>query len=471
MFVLLINPPWEKPSDDNRARFKVVSCLPSLGLGYVAASLEKAGVGVRILDLNIDRIASGELAVYLKNLEPRPLWCGITSAATTLYAAFDIAGICKKAFPEAKTVMGGVQPTVTPDLVLANDAVDYVVRGEGETAMVELAKGNPVETILGLSFKHEGRITHNPDRPPIEDLNAIPFPAYHLFDIRKYHPPEALFRRLPAINLITARGCPFRCTYCATQTIWPGKLRLRSIENVIEELRILTQRHGIREISFSDDTLVTMRPRIVQLCEDILKKKIDITWSCNAIVKFIDEDVLRLMKRAGCHHICYGIESADVQILKNINKNISLADAERAIRLTKKAGIACRASFMYGNPGETEESMRRTLDFALRTDPDFALFNITTPYPGTPMYQWAKQNRYLLSEDLSLFTASRCLLRLPTVTPEIIEAATAHAWKTFYKRPRYMLGRLMRIRSWYDVRAYTKAFFSLMRFGRNKRDK
>ncbi len=471
MNVLLINPPWEKPSDDNRARFKVVSCLPSLGLGYVAASLEKAGLQVRILDLNIDRMTRRELAVYLEKMDPHPRWCGITSAATTLYAALDIAGICKKAFPEARTVMGGVQPTVTPDLVLACEDVDYVIRGEGEEAMVELAKGNPSEKTLGLSFRQGGRIVHNPDRPPIENLDMIAFPAYHLFSIRKYHPPEALFRRLPAINLITSRGCPFRCTYCATQTIWPGKLRLRSIENVIDELEILTQRHGIREISFSDDTLVTIRPRIVQLCEDILKNKIDITWSCNAIVKFIDEEVLGLMKRAGCHHICYGIESADVQILKNINKNISLADAERAIKLTKKAGIACRASFMYGNPGETEESMRRTLDFALKTDPDFALFNITTPYPGTPMYQWAKQNDYLLSEDLSLFTASKCLMRLPTASPETIEAATAHAWKTFYKRPRYMLGRLAKIRSWYDVRAYAKAFISLMRFGNKKASK
>ncbi|QAT17012.1 hypothetical protein BU251_04315 [Candidatus Velamenicoccus archaeovorus] len=471
MFVLLINPPWEKPSDDNRARFKVVSCLPSLGLGYVAASLEKAGLQVRILDLNIDRMTRRELAVYLEKMDPHPRWCGITSAATTLYAALDIAGICKKAFPEARTVLGGVQPTVTPDLVLACEDVDYVVRGEGEEAMAELAKGNPSEKTLGLSFRQGGRIVHNPDRPPIENLDMIAFPAYHLFSIRKYHPPEALFRRLPAINLITSRGCPFRCTYCATQTIWPGKLRLRSIENVIDELKILTQRHGIREISFSDDTLVTIRPRIVQLCEDILKNKIDITWSCNAIVKFIDEEVLGLMKKAGCHHICYGIESADVQILKNINKNIGLADAERAIKLTKKAGIACRASFMYGNPGETEESMRRTLDFALKTDPDFALFNITTPYPGTPMYQWAKQNDYLLSEDLSLFTASKCLMRLPTASPETIEAATAHAWKTFYKRPRYMLGRLAKIRSWYDVRAYAKAFISLMRFGNKKASK
>lgn len=464
MNILLINPPWEKPKSDTRSKFKVVSCLPSLGLGYVAAALERAGVSVRILDLNVDRVDLKKLAGYLASVKTPPDFIGITSAATTVYAAFDIARECKKAFPCSKVVVGGVQPTVTPDLIFTCDAVDFVVRGEGESTMVELAQGKPLKDIQGLSYRENGRVLHNSDRAPIENLDDVPFPAYHLFSITKYHPPEALFRRLPAINLITSRGCPFRCTYCATQTIWPGKLRLRSIDNVIEELKVLAGRYGIREISFSDDTLVTLRPRIIQLCEGILKNKINMTWSCNAIVKFIDPDVLRLMKKAGCHHICYGVESAAPQILKNINKNITPQDAEKAIKLTKRAGITCRASFMFGNPGETKETMRQTLDFALKTKPDFALFNITTPYPGTPLYEWAKEHGYLISEDYSLYTASKCLMRLPTVSVQEVDEFTRFAWKKFYGRPAYMLGRILKIRSIYDLKAYWKAFFSLLKF-------
>lgn len=464
MHVLLINPPWEKRADDNRARFKVISCLPSLGLGYVAASLEKAGVEVRILDLNVERIGLKDLPRRFASLEFQPQFIGITATATIAYAAIKIAAVCKEVFPEAMVVMGGVQPTVTPELFLAGKHVDYVVRGEGEETIVDLAvKGEPASSIRGLSYKIDGHVVHNPDRPPRSNLDDIPFPAYHLFPIRKYHPPESLFRRLPAINFITSRGCPFKCTYCATQTIWPGKFRMRSIENVIEELKVLTGRYGIREVSFSDDTLPAVRSRIIQLCEALLRNKIDITWSCSAIVKFVDKDTLRLMKRAGCHHICYGVESVDSQILKNINKNIKVEEAEQVIKATKKAGIACRASFMFGNPGETIESMNRTLEFALRTKPDFALFNITTPYPGTPMYNWAKGNGYLLSEDLSLYTASRCLVNLPTISPSAVEEFTSYAWKKFYSRPSYIIGRLFKIRSIHDVKAYSRAFFSLLK--------
>ncbi|MBI5892264.1 MAG: radical SAM protein [Deltaproteobacteria bacterium] len=464
MQVLLINPPWEKRADDNRARFKVISCLPSLGLGYIAACLEKEGVGIKILDLNVNRAGLKDLPQTLSMLGFIPQFIGITSAATTVHAAKDIAGICKRVFPDAKVVMGGVQPTVTPEMFLESEHVDYVVRGEGEVTIIDLVvRGEELSNIKGLSYKKDGKLLHNPDRLPIANLDEIPFPSYHLFQIEKYHPPEALFRRLPAINIITSRGCPFKCTYCATQTIWPGKLRMRSIENVIEELKVLTQQYGIREISFSDDTLPAIRSRMVQLCEAILKNKIDITWSCNAIVKFVDEDVLRLMKKAGCHHICYGVESVDEQILKNIHKNIKIEEAEQVIKATKKAGIACRASFMFGNPGETVESMQKTLEFTLRTKPDFALFNITTPYPGTPMYNWAKENGYLLSEDLSLYTASRCLVNLPTVSPAEVEEFTRYAWKKFYRRPGYIIGRLFKIRSIHDIRAYSNAFFSLLK--------
>jgi radical SAM superfamily enzyme YgiQ (UPF0313 family) len=466
MHVLLINPPWEKRADDNRARFKVISCLPSLGLGYIAACLDKEGVEVSLLDLNIERIGLKDLPGALLSLGYTPEFIGITSAATTVYVAIDIAGACKTAFPETKVVFGGVQPTVTPELFLKSEHVDYVVRGEGEVTIVELIRGNDSASIKGLSYKADGarsEMVHNPPRTPLSNLDEIPFPAYHLFQIDKYHPPEALYRRLPAINLIASRGCPFKCTYCATQTIWPGKLRVRSIENVIEELKVLTGRYGIREISFSDDTLPAVRTRIVGLCEEIIRNRIDITWSCNAIVKFVDEDVLKLMKRAGCHHICYGIESADTQILKNIRKNIRLEDAEKAIRTTKKVGIACRASFMFGNMGETLESMQKTLDFALRTNPDFALFNISTPYPGTPMYNWAKKNGFLVSEDLTLYTASKCLVNLPTISSEQVEEFTRYAWKKFYGRPSYIMGRLLKVRSIYDIMGYANAFISLMR--------
>jgi radical SAM superfamily enzyme YgiQ (UPF0313 family) len=463
MKVLLINPPWERPESDARAKHKVISCLPSLGLGYIAAVLEQEGVAVKIVDLNVTREALGDLRGYLASLDFQPDYAGLTCAATTIKGAFHIGGIVKAAFKDCKIVIGGVQPTVMPEEALQEPCIGYAVRGEGEMTLLEMVRSPNPEGAAGLSYKADGKIIHNPDRAPIADLDQIPFPAYHLFpSMAKYHPPEGLFQRLPAINLITSRGCPYRCTYCATQTIWPGKLRFRSVNNVIGELQLLTDKYGIREISFSDDTLALKRERMVEMCERIINEKIDVTWSCNSIVKYIDADLLRLMKAAGCHHICYGVESANPQILKNIKKGITIEEAMEAIRLTKLAGITCRASFMFGNPGETAETIRETVDFAIRANPDFAVFNISTPYPGTPLYKWAKRENRLLSEDWEQYTGSIAHLRLDTIGREELERLFKWAWRAFYFRPGYILGRLKKIRSLYDLKAYMKGFFGFL---------
>jgi anaerobic magnesium-protoporphyrin IX monomethyl ester cyclase len=323
-------------------------------------------------------------------------------------------------------------------------------------------QGKAIETIGGLSYKKDGKQIHNPPTGRIADLDSLPMPAYHLLRMNAYHPPEGLYRRLPAINIITARGCPNLCTYCATHTIWGGKLKFRSVDNIIDEIRYLVDRFGIKEISISDDTFTLSKSRIIEFCEKIMIHGIDLTWTCNSRVENIDEEALRWMKKAGCHHICYGVESADPQILKNINKNIMLDKAKAVIQITKKVGITCRASFMFGNPGETRETMRKTLDFVINANPDFAVFNVTTPYPGTPMYAWAKKNGYLMDEDWDTFHGSKAHIRLPTIAPEEIEQFQQYAFKKFYVRPRYLLGRIIKIRM-HDIKLYARAIKSLLK--------
>jgi radical SAM superfamily enzyme YgiQ (UPF0313 family) len=189
------------------------------------------------------------------------------------------------------------------------------------------------------------------------------------------------------------------------------------------------------------------RALVSAFCERIINEGIDLTWVCMSRVDAIDEDILRLMKAAGCHQICFGVESADEQILKNIKKKISLEQVEKAVALTKKVGIDVRTSFMLGNPGETEETLRKTIDFAIKLNPTIASFNITTPYPGTELRSWAKENGYLKTEDYSVLESSQCILELPTISSEEINLYAQIALKKFYYRPGYILSRIFRIRS------------------------
>lgn len=463
MSVLLINPPWKRRDQDVRKRLKVESCLPSLGLGYIAAMLEKNGKSVKILDATVQGVDLHSLGHYLNTLESVPDYIGITATTTEIIIALEVAQLCKNILPETTVVLGGVHATVLPDSTLANKNVDFVIRGEGEYSLLELVRGKNVNSISGLSYKQNGKIIHNPPPRRIEDLDKLPFPAFHLMPVNKYHPPLGLYRRLPAINIITSRGCPNMCTYCATHTIWGNTVYLRSVGNIIEEIKYLTKDFGIKEISISDDTFTLSKKRVTEFCERILKDKIDLTWSCNSRVEKIDEQALKLMKKAGCHHICYGIESADEKILKNIKKNIDLDRAKTLLRLTKKAGITCRASFMFGNPGETEETMQKTLDFVVVANPDFAVFNITTPYPGTPMYKWAKEKGYLMDEDWFTYHGSNVHLGLPTISPEKIEEFHKYAFRQFYFRPKYIMSRLSKIRTRHDIQFYLQSFLSIFK--------
>ncbi len=452
MNILFINPYLIRPKGSFRKRTQ--SCLPSLGLGYIASILEKEGMTVRIVDTQAEGVTLEEFHKRLGNENNRYEFIGITAVSSTLNTALEMARICKQVFTKSRIVLGGVHPTVLPEEVLANEFVDYVIRGEGEYTFLELARGKKVNEILGLSYKINEGIVHNLPRPPIEDLNVLSFPAYHLMPINRYHPTPGLYKRLPGIGIIGSRGCPFKCTYCASQTIWAGgkKVRFRSAENILEEIKLLIRDYGMKEIFFHDDMFTARRSLVSTLCEKIISEGIDITWVCMSRVDAIDEDILRLMKAAGCHQICFGVESADEQILKNIQKKISLEQVKKAVALTKKARIDVRVSFMLGNPGETEETLNKTIDFALRLQPTIASFNITTPYPGTELRRWAKENGYLKTEDYSVLESSKCILELPTISSETVNLYAQIALKKFYYRPAYILNRILRIRSKDDLK-------------------
>lgn len=461
MDVLLINPPWEQLREDVRRKFKVENLTPSLGLGYIASVLEQHGVQVRILDANLEAIYPKDLAAYLVRQGWRPKHIGITATSHTISISLAMAKACKEALPSAYVTLGGVHPTVLPEETLAAEGVDYVIKGEGEFSYSELVTGRPVEEIKGLSFKRDGRQVHNPPRPAIENIDTLPFPAFHLMPVDKYHPSLSTYRQLPAMGVIGSRGCPSNCTYCASPAFWGRTVRFRSAQNIFAEITYLVKNYHIREIQLLDDTFTLSRKRIAELCELLLSADFKIYWACNSRVDTVDEDLLRAMKATGCHSITYGIESADEQMLKTIRKHISLDQARRAIALTKKNGITCRTSFMFGNPGETLETMEKSVRFARETLPDFVVFNILRPYPGTEVHAWA-QKEGLIRDQWYLDPDSGPIMQLPNISREELVRAQKEAMKSFYLSPRYIFSRPLRIHSWGDLQMYVTGFLGIL---------
>lgn len=270
--------------------------------------------------------------------------------------------------------------------------------------------------------------------------------------------------------MIATRGCPGRCTFCYTG-IFGKKIRTRSAGKLLEEIKLLQKDYGIKEISFYDDTFTAFRENVVSFCAGIIREKIDISWSCMSRVDFVDREILRLMGQAGCHQIGYGLESASEEILNNIQKPLSQALAKETVKLTQQAGIDVRAMFMLGNPGETEQTLRQTINFALEIDPDLVIFNITTPFPGTQMYNWAKDNGYLPDTDWGSFDLANAVMRLPTVSAGQIRYYYNLAYRRFYLRPLYLWKRLRRIKTLVDMKKNIRSLVSILFFEAESRQR
>ncbi len=456
--VLLINPPWVRARGSLWS--KLGSCMPPLGLAYLAAYLEKKGHGVRILDMEAEGMAVSLLEQWLSAIE-EPAYVGVTATTNLIDNALKIAAVCRGKFPGAKVVLGGVHAAVMTDEVLADENVDYVVRGEGELTFCELVSGEKAEKILGLSFARDGKHVHNPDRPFLADLDELPFPAYHLLPMTRYRASIGAYKRSPVVSVVSSRGCPGRCTYC--YGFYLGRrMRAHSPRYLVEMIKWLKKDFGVREITFYDDTFTVFKDKVREFCHLLLEQGVDITWSCFARTDFVDEETLRAMKGSGCHQVCYGVESGSDEILRGVKKPMKLAGVKEVITMTKRLGVETRAAFMLGNPGETKETIEKTIGFAIEIDPDIAVFNITTPYPGTEMYGWAKEKGYIKDAGgWSDYDWARPVMELPTISRKEIEHYYKVVHRRFFGRPGYMLKRLLRIRCWHDLKMSFQAVIAV----------
>jgi len=442
--ILLINPPQV-------ARYP----QPALGLAMVAAALEKKGYHVRILDSPALGISENSLPSILHQEKPDVV--GITAMTPTINSAVRIAKKIKETSGDIFVILGGAHATLLPEETLRSaPEIDVIVRGEGEQTTPELAKvfdENPrrINQVLGITYREGDSVKSTPSRPPISDLDTLPFPAFHLLPMGKYrlHPPFG--RRSPVMPITTSRGCPYRCIFCS-KAVFGKKYRSNSSAYVVDEIQFLKEKFGVKEIKFYDDVFTLDRKRVIAICIQLKEQGIDIPWSCETRVNLVDDELLRVMEDAGCYMIEYGVESGNQGILNNLKKDITLEKIIEAFKLTQEAGIETVAYFMLGSPHETPETIRETIEFAKRIDPDFVQYSITTPYPGTELYSLGVEDDRVPEKweeytYANLESATNPGFETKTLTRGELMKWNKKAYISFYLRRSYVWKRLKKMRS------------------------
>lgn len=412
--------------------------MPSLGLLSLAGTLRERGYVVKIIE-------SASLGLSLEKtlgdiLREKPRYLGFTCNTASVDEAARIAQAVKERSPEVLTFVGGPHITALPEETFRRySAFDYGVLGEGEMAFLNLlaaieGKGN-LQEVESAVFRNDGEIFVNPRRRFIADLDNLPFPAYDLlpFFPRRYRPPFLNYLKGPAASLISSRGCPQVCTFC-DRAVFGNHYRYFSEDYLFELISYLQKKYGIQHLVFVDDQFAASRVRLLRFCEKMVQKNLQIYWNCDARVDSVDLELLRIMKRAGCWMISYGIESGSQEILDRIKKGCTLDQVGRAVGHTKEAGIRAKGLFMMGYPEETEETLRQTLSLILRLPLDELNLSLLTPYPGTELYHQVRQSPGF-AEDWSKMNAMHCLLQPERLSKEALEKAHSKIIRKFYTRP------------------------------------
>ncbi len=382
---LLINPPC-------RAAY-----LVPIGLGYIASVIKKEGYSVKILDINALKLSDEEVRETIKKLEFDI--AGIGGLTPTYKYVKWLADTIKTYKPDVTVVAGNMVATAHPELLLRNSRVDIAVIDEGEATIRELVPAilnkKDFSEIDGIFYKSkDNEILKTSPRKRILDLDSLPFPAWDLFPMEIYldNPMQARTMVVSAV-----RGCPYECTFCSHP--FGRRVTFRSAGSIVEEIKELKERYNIKMTGFSDDLFLINRKLVLEFCDRMIAEKVNIEWGCAARVNLVDDSLLRNMRLAGCVELGYGFESGSQAMLDRMKKRVTVKQAEEAVKVTRRAGMKITGSFILGMPGETESTIKETLDFIKRTRLPMRRFFYATPYPKTELYEFAKQLRRLPADE------------------------------------------------------------------------
>lgn len=434
MKVTFLNPP------QTNSKYKFLGVVaPSLGIGYMAAVLEEHGYDVDVLDASALELTYDEIGEEI--LKRNPDIVSISALTPTIGVALDSADKIKQVKPDTVVVLGGYHPTFEYKSVLEEPSVDVVVRGEGEYTFLDLVqtieRGGDLVNVEGLAFHDEtdSSLIVTPDRPIIMDLDELPFPAFHLFPMDKY---RILNITTNVATIITTRGCPMKCSFCSSAALHGNHLRRRSYQNVCDEIEVRLREQNIDTIAFMDDTFTLNKKFVRDFCAEIKRRNLKFWWGCTSRVDTLDEELLQTMKDAGCITIFIGVESADQQMLEKMNKNITLSKTENAFKLARKVGIRTIASCVIGMPEDTKESIGKTIAFVKKLNPNYALYSLATPYPGTRFYNETFKKNLIQIKDWSKFTLIDPVLKTVDCSSKELRSIQKKAFLKFYLRPGYL---------------------------------
>lgn len=464
MRVLLINPRFQLPIDTRTT--------PHLGLAYLAAVSERRGDEVRVFDMDVEDVP---LRDFVREYKPDIV--GITSNTPQVkqgwYAAREI-----KAVHDVLIVQGGPHVSALPEESASRPEIDVVARGEGEDTWINLCEvieeqkhNNPnfksaelldaanktLDGVLGITYQaSDGKIRHTHERPAINDLDSLPFPAYHYFKMEKYtslQPAMDAIAMGKSFSIMTSRGCPYRCTFCS-QSVMAEKWRARTPEGVVKEWAHLVRDLGAQEIGVLDDSANINRKRLHDLADLLIKEKLNhVPWILiNGIrANLADEDLLRHLKQAGLLRLAFGVETGDEDILESIDKRVTHEQIKQAFKNAKKVGLETVGFFIIGLPGDTEETMEKTIKFACELDPLVANFSMMTPYPGTKVWEQVHRNGgQMLVKDWQdyVFFEGKARFEMGETTAAVQEKKWKEAYRRFYLRPHRIAMTLARKSTW-----------------------
>jgi radical SAM superfamily enzyme YgiQ (UPF0313 family) len=442
MKIHLINAPW-KDAFCRTQRWPVVNRTEALRypdwLAYDTAILEQEGYDVKFVDYIANKRGHNGLYEDAKAYQPDLMVMELTTPS--YFNDFEVAHRCKE-LGTKKVIFVGPHCTVFPEQTLRDSkgSVDFVAIGEHDYTVRDLVraldKNTDISGVDGIAYLQNGQLVKTAPRALIEDLDELPFMAWHHLDVRQYHNHTYAY---PYIDMISGRGCPNKCTFCLwPQTMMGQRYRFRSAENVFKEMMYHVERLPIKEIFFEDDTLTANRSRLRALCEMLIASPRKITWSCNSRCDVNDYELLCLMKKAGCRMLLIGPESGNQQILNNVNKHLTLEQVEDFCRKAKKAGLSLHSCWVFGLPGETKETIQQTIDFCMKLNTDTIQASSAMPQVGTVMYDWAVQHSYLAADSWEQYAADGeqiPVMKYPHLSQLDLNEAVNKLLRKFYYRP------------------------------------
>lgn len=457
--VLLIYPPSPVMNREDRCQqptkeLLVIPPLPPTDLMYLAAISEAAGYEAIIRDYSL----GGDYKKDLETIKPDVLVVNI--ATPTFKSDMENVALAKAILPGIMTIVKGAPfLTYNTNVIYENPFVDYVIVGEPELTLKEILEGVPNSDILGICYNENNQSVKNELRPFNDNLDELPFPARHLVDNSIYKRPDN--GKVQAVIKVS-RGCPYHCFFCLATPVAGAKVRKRSAENIIAEIKECVEKYNITNFLFWSDIFNLDRDWTIDLCNKIINSGLKITWSSNSRANTMDDEMAAIMYKAGCRLVSLGVESGSQEILDNIGKKISLDDIRNTVKILKKNKIKIYNYFVIGLPWETEKTVEDTINFAIELDSNFISFYTATPLPGTRFFAYAMTNK-LIDGQLDFNSAYYMpTVRAHSLSKERIFELHKQAVKRFYLRPKFIIKTLLTLRSFVEFKNYFIAGINLI---------